>query len=74
MAPRDLEKEYDPTQWTKRFDDPKELLESHKDFGNQGEYLIGYDTTEMILKIYLMYCSIGWKSLCNQLLVKFLLW
>lgn len=35
MASRDLEKEYDPTQWTKRFDNPKELLQSHVDFGNQ---------------------------------------
>lgn len=37
MASRDLEKEYDPTQWSKRISDPKKLLESHVEFGNRGE-------------------------------------
>lgn len=32
---RDLEKEYDPTQWSKRFDDPKALLASHVEFGRK---------------------------------------
>lgn len=39
MASRDLEKEFDPTQWSSRFDEPKELLQSHVEFGNQGEFV-----------------------------------
>lgn len=35
---RDLEKEYDPTQWTKRFECSKELLINHVAFGNRGNY------------------------------------
>lgn len=38
MGSRDLEKEYDPTQWSQRYTDPKELLASHVEFGNQGEH------------------------------------
>lgn len=37
MASRDLEKEYDPTQWSTRITDPKKLLESHVEFGNRGK-------------------------------------
>jgi hypothetical protein len=37
MASRDLEKEFDPTQCSKRIADPKELLASHVEFGNRGE-------------------------------------
>jgi hypothetical protein len=37
MASRDLEKEFDPTQWSSRFSDPKKLLESHVEFGNRGD-------------------------------------
>lgn len=37
MASRDLEKEYDPTQWSSRIKDPKELLKSHVEFGNTGK-------------------------------------
>lgn len=32
---RDLEKEYDPTQWSERIKDPKELLASHVEFGKK---------------------------------------
>jgi len=35
MASRDLEKEYDPTQWSSRITNPKELRESHVEFGNR---------------------------------------
>ncbi|KAG5677521.1 hypothetical protein PVAND_007276 [Polypedilum vanderplanki] len=34
MTSRDLEKEYDPTQWSQRIKDPKELLASHIEYGN----------------------------------------
>lgn len=37
MASRDLEKEFDPKQWSTRFTDPKKLLDSHVEFGNRGE-------------------------------------
>lgn len=37
MASRDLEKEFDPTQWSQRITDPKKLLENHVEFGNRGE-------------------------------------
>lgn len=37
MASRDIEKEYDPTQWSSRFTDPKELLKNHVEFGNTGK-------------------------------------
>lgn len=40
MASRDLEKEFDPTQWSSRIKDSKELLESHVEFGNTGKSLI----------------------------------
>jgi hypothetical protein len=36
---RDLEKEYDPTQWSERIKDPKELLASHVEFGKTGKIL-----------------------------------
>lgn len=36
MASRDLEKEFDPTQWSSRIIDPKLLLETHVEFGNRG--------------------------------------
>lgn len=35
MASRDLEKEFDPTQWSTRITDPKALLENHREFGNR---------------------------------------
>lgn len=35
MASRDLEKEFDPTQWSTRFTNAKELLASHVEFGNR---------------------------------------
>lgn len=38
MASRDIEKEYDPRLWSSRITDPKELLESHVEFGNRGKY------------------------------------
>jgi hypothetical protein len=40
MASRDLEKEFDPTQWSTRIGDPKKLLESHVEFGNRGEFRV----------------------------------
>lgn len=39
MASRDLEKEYDVTQWSTRITDPKKLLDSHVEFGNRGEII-----------------------------------
>lgn len=42
MAGRDLEKEYDPTQWSSRIADPKELRQSHVEFGNRGECCLLY--------------------------------
>jgi hypothetical protein len=36
-ATRDLEKEFDPTQWSKRITNPQELLASHVEFGRKGE-------------------------------------
>lgn len=36
MASRDLEKEFDPTRWSSRFKDSKELLKNHLEFGNTG--------------------------------------
>ncbi|CRL06829.1 CLUMA_CG019545, isoform A [Clunio marinus] len=35
MASRDLEKEYDPREWTTRFGSAKELLDNHVEFGNK---------------------------------------
>ena len=37
---RDLEKEFDPTQWSKRITDPKELLKNHVALGNTGELCV----------------------------------
>jgi len=37
MSSVDLEKEFDPTQWSTRITDPKELLANHVEFGNRGE-------------------------------------
>jgi hypothetical protein len=39
MSTLDLEKEFDPTQWSTRITDPKELLANHVEFGNRGESL-----------------------------------
>lgn len=36
MASRDLEKEFDPTQWSNQNVEPKELLANHVEFGNRG--------------------------------------
>lgn len=35
-----LEKEFDSRQWSTRITDPKELLEKHVEFGNQGEHIV----------------------------------
>jgi hypothetical protein len=40
MTSRDLEKEYDPTQWSSRITNPKELLATHVEFGNRGKQSI----------------------------------
>lgn len=40
MTSRDLEKEYDPAQWSQRIKDPKELLENHIEYGNTGLLLL----------------------------------
>lgn len=39
MASRDFEKEFDPTQWSSRIKDSKELLASHLEFGNTGKLI-----------------------------------
>jgi hypothetical protein len=36
MTSRDLEKEFDATQWSKRNADAKELLQNHIEYGNTG--------------------------------------
>lgn len=37
MSSRDLEKEYDATQWSQRITDPVELLQAHDDYSNTGD-------------------------------------
>lgn len=39
MSSRDLEKEYDATQWSQRITDPVELLQAHDDYSNTGDEL-----------------------------------
>lgn len=39
MTSRDIEKEFDPTQWSTRITDSKELLANHVEFGKRGKSL-----------------------------------
>lgn len=46
----DLDKEFDPTQWSTRITDPKELLAKHVEFGNKGESSSIIDTSSLCRK------------------------
>lgn len=75
MSSRDLEKEYDPTQWSQRITDSKKLLQSHVEFGNTGGYyiivIIEFTFLCKLCEINFFFLfSFRFKSFFHQLLAK----
>ena len=70
MSSRDLEKEYDATQWSQRITDPVELLQSHDEYSNTGDLFA--DNLHKKLEKFLLFSSnffsFGCKSVRSELL------